>query len=153
VRQLGLQNDGRLARVRDVDGGDVLRRRFVGQPEDATPIARQLDDHALAAVAEAAEVVLGKEPHPPGEIRLAHGAPPSSHPSCRPARGAPEWAPLLPSRRPRAVFATSTRAVSRTSESNPHFWEARSLSMASLNVWYGTAPTIRVPLIWELLPS
>src|SRR5207247_2214369 len=53
VRQLRLRDHGGLARVGDVHRRHILGRRFVGDPEHATAIPRELDGHALTAVAEA----------------------------------------------------------------------------------------------------
>jgi hypothetical protein len=63
MRKVGLQDHRELARVGDVDGGQRLRRRLVGDPEHPPAVARQLDGHPLAAVAEAAELVMGEELH------------------------------------------------------------------------------------------
>ena len=65
VGQVGLEDDRGLARIGDVDRGDVLRRRLVREPQHPAAVARELDDHALAHVAEAAEVVLREQPHVP----------------------------------------------------------------------------------------
>ena len=65
VRQVRLRDHGELARVGDVHRRHILGRRFVGDPEHATAIPRELDGHALAAVAEAVERVLREEPHVP----------------------------------------------------------------------------------------
>jgi hypothetical protein len=73
VGQIRLEDDGRLARIGDVDRGDVLRRRLVRQPEHAPAVARELDDHALADVAEPAEVVLREQRHVPGRGCGGHG--------------------------------------------------------------------------------
>src|SRR5262249_19287822 len=89
-----LHDDRRFAWIRHVDGGDVLRRRFVSQPQDATPVARQLDDHALAAIAEAVEVVVSEEAQIPPEIRSAHDDVPRSRSALPKARGGAPQAPL-----------------------------------------------------------
>jgi hypothetical protein len=79
VGQIGLDDDRRLARIRHVHRGEVLRRRFVAEPQHAPPVARELDGHALAAVTEPAEVVVAQEPHVlrEGTVRC-HGSSPSA---------------------------------------------------------------------------
>jgi hypothetical protein len=72
VGQVGLEDHRRLAWIGDVHGGDVLGRRLVGQPQHAAAVAGELDHHALADVAEPAEVVLGEQPHVPGGFRRRH---------------------------------------------------------------------------------
>ena len=61
VGQIGLRHHRRLLGIGDVDGGDVLRRRFVGDPQDAPAVATALDSHPLAAVAEAVERMLSEQ--------------------------------------------------------------------------------------------
>ena len=55
LRQVGLHDHLRLARVGDVDGGEVLRRALVREPQDAAAVRRDLDRHAFADAAEAVE--------------------------------------------------------------------------------------------------
>ena len=61
LRQLGLRHDLRLARIGDVDRGEILRRAFMRQPDDAPPVLGDLDRHAFAHAAEAGELVVGDE--------------------------------------------------------------------------------------------
>jgi len=61
VRKVGLRDQRRLLGIGDVDGRDVLRRRLVGDPQDAPAVAAALDGHALAAIAEAVEGMVGEE--------------------------------------------------------------------------------------------
>ena len=63
VRQVGLHDHLRRARVGDVDRGEVLRRALVRQPQDAAAVLRQLQAHALAHAAEAVEGVLRQQLH------------------------------------------------------------------------------------------
>ena len=63
VRQLGLDHDPRGARIGHVDAGEVLRRRFVREPQDAAAVARELHRHALADAAEALQLVMGEKAH------------------------------------------------------------------------------------------
>ena len=81
VRQVGLEDDRGLGGLRHVDGGDVLRRGLVGQPQHAPAVARELDHHALAHVAEAAEVGVGEQPHVAGGVCSRHGRIPAGHPT------------------------------------------------------------------------
>ncbi len=60
-RQVGLHDDLGRARIGDVDGGEILRRAFMRQPQDAPAILGDLDRHALAHAAEAIELVMGDE--------------------------------------------------------------------------------------------
>ena len=60
-RQIGLHDDLGRARIGDVDGGEVLGRALVRQPQDAAAILGDLDRHALAHAAEAVELVVGQE--------------------------------------------------------------------------------------------
>ena len=61
LRQLGLHHDLRLARVGDIDRGEILRRALVREPDDAPSILGDLDRHALAHAAEAFELVMREE--------------------------------------------------------------------------------------------
>jgi hypothetical protein len=65
VGQVRLEDHRGLAGIGHVHRGDVLRRGLVREPEHAAAVARELDHHALAHVAEAAQVVLGEQPHVP----------------------------------------------------------------------------------------
>jgi hypothetical protein len=53
LRQLGLHHHLRLARIGDIDRGEILRRALVREPDDAPPVLGDLDRHALAHAAEA----------------------------------------------------------------------------------------------------
>jgi hypothetical protein len=72
VRQVGLEDHRGLARIADVQRGQVLGCGLVREPQHALAVARELDDHALADVAEAVELVLREQAHvhgdPPGGI-------------------------------------------------------------------------------------
>ena len=72
VRQVALEDHARPPRLGHVDAGDVLRPGLVGQPQHTATVPRELDDHALAAVAEAVQGMVGEELHvAPGSGR--HG--------------------------------------------------------------------------------
>src|SRR5262249_5798880 len=43
------------------DGGKILRRAFMREPEDAPAVRRDLDRHAFAHAAKAVEQVMGDE--------------------------------------------------------------------------------------------
>ena len=66
LRQVGLHHHFRLARIGDVDAGEILRRAFVRQPDDAAPVLGDLHRHAFAHAAEAAEIVLRQQLEIPG---------------------------------------------------------------------------------------
>jgi len=57
----------RLARIGHVDGGEILRRALVREPEDAAPSGRDLDRHAFAHAAEAVEQVVAEQLEVPGD--------------------------------------------------------------------------------------
>ncbi len=63
MRQIGLHDHSRRARIGDIDRGEVLRRALVREPQDAAPAARELHRHALAHAAKAVQAVLGEEFH------------------------------------------------------------------------------------------
>ena len=67
VREVGLDDHLRRARVGDVDRGEVLRRRLVREPQDTAPVARSLYRHAFSHPAEALQFVMGEQVHVPGE--------------------------------------------------------------------------------------
>ena len=69
LRQVGLHHHLGLARVGYVDCGEILRRAFVREPDDAPAVRRDLHRHAFAHAAEAVELVLGEQLEIP-----AHGA-------------------------------------------------------------------------------
>jgi hypothetical protein len=48
----------RVARIGDVDAGEVLGRGLVRQPQDAAAVAGELHRHAFAQAAEAGQLVL-----------------------------------------------------------------------------------------------
>jgi hypothetical protein len=58
VRQIGLADHFRLARIGHIDGSEILRRAFVRQPDDAPPVGRDLHRHSLAHAAEASEHIV-----------------------------------------------------------------------------------------------
>ena len=60
-RQFGLHHDLRIARIGDVDAGEILRRALMREPDDAAAILRDLDRHALAHAAEAREFVMAEQ--------------------------------------------------------------------------------------------
>ncbi len=66
VRQVGLHHHLRVARVGDVDAGEILRRAFMRQPHDAAAVLGDLTCHAFAHAAEAAQFVLGQQLEIPG---------------------------------------------------------------------------------------
>jgi hypothetical protein len=63
VRQVGLHDDRRLLRIRDVHRGDVARRRLVRDPQHAALVAGELDRHPLPAIPEAVERVMSEQAH------------------------------------------------------------------------------------------
>ena len=71
LRQIGLHDDFGLARIGHVDGGEILRRAFVRQPDDAAAVRRDLDRHAFAHAAEAIELVLGEQLEIPADRLVA----------------------------------------------------------------------------------
>ena len=66
-------HDLRLARIGDVDGGEILRRALMRQPDDAPAVRRDLDRHAFAHAAEAVERVLGEQLEIPGDRVVGAG--------------------------------------------------------------------------------
>ena len=97
LRQVGLAHHLGLARIGDVDGGEILRRALVREPDDAAAVGRDLHRHAFAHAAEAVEQVVGEQLEIPGDDAVGAGA-------CRP------W-------RPTAGFFTAT--ISRSSRPWP----------------------------------
>ena len=69
LRQIGLHHHLGIARIGDVDAGEVFRRALVRQPDDAPPVLGDLYRHAFAHAAEAAESVLGEELEVPDDGR------------------------------------------------------------------------------------
>ena len=57
MRQLGLHDDARVARVGHVDAGEILRRAFMRHPQHA-PAAGDLQADALADIAESGQRVV-----------------------------------------------------------------------------------------------
>src|SRR5205085_10590490 len=49
------------ARVRHIEGGEILRRALVRKPDDAPAVFGDLDRHALAHAAEALQLVVREE--------------------------------------------------------------------------------------------
>ena len=66
LRQVGLHHHLRLARIGDVDAGEVLGRALVREPEDAAAVRRDLDRHAFAHAAETLQFMLGEKLEVPG---------------------------------------------------------------------------------------
>jgi hypothetical protein len=60
VRQFGLHDQPRRARIGHVDAGEVLGRRLVRQPQDAPAVAGELQSHALADAAVALQLVAAR---------------------------------------------------------------------------------------------
>src|SRR5262249_32539951 len=56
-----------LARLGPVDAGEILRRAFMREPEDAAAVGRDLDRHAFAHAAETVEQVMADELEIPGD--------------------------------------------------------------------------------------
>src|SRR6516165_11344103 len=56
-----------LARIGHVDGGEILRRAFMREPEDTAAVGRDLDRHAFAHAAETVEQMMADELEIPGD--------------------------------------------------------------------------------------
>ena len=67
LRQFGLHHHFGLARIGDIDAGEILRRAFMRQPDDAAAVFGDLHRHAFAHAAEAAEIVLRQQLEIPGD--------------------------------------------------------------------------------------
>ena len=63
VRERGLADDARRARIADIDAGEILWRPFMRDPEDPASILRDLQAHALPDATEAAHGVVRQELH------------------------------------------------------------------------------------------
>ena len=63
MRQLGLDDDFGVARIAHVHRGEILRRRFVREPEDAPLIAGDLHPHAFAHAAKSLQFMVRKQFH------------------------------------------------------------------------------------------
>jgi hypothetical protein len=63
VRQVGLHDDLRRARIAHIDRGEVLGRALVREPQHPAAVLGELHGHALAHPAEAVEAVVGKQLH------------------------------------------------------------------------------------------
>ena len=74
LRQVGLHHHLGVARIGDIDRGEILRRALMRQPDDAAPVGRDLHRHALAHAAEAVQLVLGQQLEIP-EDRLVLAGP------------------------------------------------------------------------------
>ncbi len=61
LRQRGLHDHARVARVAHVEAREVLRRALVRGPEDTPPVGRDLDRQPLAHAAETVELVMREE--------------------------------------------------------------------------------------------
>ena len=73
VRQVGLTHHFGLARVGNVDGGEIFRRALVSEPDDAPAVGRDLHRHAFAHAAETAEHIVGQKLEIPGDGSIAVG--------------------------------------------------------------------------------
>ena len=62
MRQFGLHDDARMARVGDVHAGEVLRRAFMRHPQHAPAARGDLKADALADIAEARQRVVREQP-------------------------------------------------------------------------------------------
>src|SRR5262249_50559821 len=67
LRQVGLHHHLGLAWIGYVDGGEILRRAFMREPEDAAAVGRDLDRHAFAHAAQTVEQVMADELEIPGD--------------------------------------------------------------------------------------
>ena len=76
VRQLRLADDLGLARIADVDAGEIRRCGFMRDPQYAPAVASDLHRHTFAAIAESAQIVMGDQFHVEGFV-LAHGNAPA----------------------------------------------------------------------------
>ena len=65
LRQVAAGDDLGRARIADIDRGEILRRAFVGEPQDAPPVLGDLDRHALADAAKAVELMVRQLPEIP----------------------------------------------------------------------------------------
>ena len=63
MRQLGLDNDPRRSRIRDVHAGEILGRGLVREPQDAAPVASELQRNAFADAPEALQLVMRDKAH------------------------------------------------------------------------------------------
>jgi hypothetical protein len=63
MRERGLADDSRRAGIADIDGGEILRRPFMRDPENSASIFRDLKAHSLPDATETAQRVVGQEPH------------------------------------------------------------------------------------------
>ncbi|MNY33627.1 hypothetical protein D3C86_1679130 [compost metagenome] len=63
VWELRLADQPRFARIGDIDRGEILRRRFMRHPQNASAIARLLHRNAFAKPTESIEFVLGQQAH------------------------------------------------------------------------------------------
>ena len=63
MREVRLHDDLGTQRIRDVDAGEILRRRFMCEPQDAATILGLLHVAAFADAAEAVELVMAEQLH------------------------------------------------------------------------------------------
>ncbi len=63
MRQVRLHHELGVPGIADIDAGEVLGRGFMREPQNAPPVLRELQAHALAEPAEAGEFVLGNQLH------------------------------------------------------------------------------------------
>ena len=61
MRQFGLRYDPGFARIADVDGGEILGRGLMREPQNTPAIRRDLHVDAFPDTAEAIELVLGQQ--------------------------------------------------------------------------------------------
>src|SRR5262249_47835394 len=66
-RKSGLHRHLGLPRIGPVDGGEILRRVFMREPEDATAVGCDLDRHAFAHAPEPVEQMMADELEIPGD--------------------------------------------------------------------------------------
>ncbi len=71
LRQVPAGDQLGRARVADIDAGEIFRRAFVGEPQDAAAVLGDLDRHALADPAKPVELVMGELPKIP-DCRIGH---------------------------------------------------------------------------------
>ena len=71
LRQIGAGDNLGVARVADIDPGEVFRCAFVREPQDAAAVLGDLDRHPLADPAKTVELVVCQLPEIPNS-RLGH---------------------------------------------------------------------------------
>ena len=71
LRQIGAGDNLGVARVADIDPGEVFRRAFMREPQDAAAVLGDLDRHPLADPAKTVELVVCQLPEIPN-CRVGH---------------------------------------------------------------------------------